>query len=89
MREEVTDQDVQNITDGASKLGDKIIETAAELEASTTSIIYACMSVTLFIIKRGVTSGLVNKENAMPMAERVCKDFLLDDLQEFIDNYEK
>lgn len=89
MRKEVTDQDVQNIMDNAKKLGEKIIETAAELEVSTPSIINACMSVTLFIIERGVTSGLVNKENAMPMAERVCKDFLLDDLQEFIDNCEK
>lgn len=89
MRKEVTDQDVQNIMDNASKLGEKIIETAAELEASTTSIINACMSVTLFIIKRAVTSGIIDVENALPMAEEVCKGFLLDDLQEFIDNYEK
>lgn len=89
MRKEVTDQDVQNTMDNAKKLGEKIIETAVELEASRLSTINACMSVTLFIIKLAVTSGIIDVEDAMPMAERVCKGFLLDDLQEFIDNYEK
>lgn len=89
MRKEVTDQDVQNIMDNAKKLGEKIIETAVELKASRLSTINACMSVTLFIIKLAVTSGIIDVENALPMAEEVCKGFLLDDLQEFIDNYEK
>lgn len=89
MRKEVTNQELQNITDNAQKLGEKIIEAAAELEAKTPSIIYACMSVALFITKRAVASGIVDVENAIPMAEKAFKDFIYDDLQEFIDNYEK
>lgn len=89
MRKEVTDQYVQNIMDNAQKLGEKIIEAAAELEAKTPSVIYACMSVALFITKRAVASGIIDVENAIPMAERAFKDFIYDDLLEFIDNYKK
>ena len=88
-KEELKDQDVKNVMDNAKKLGDKIIETANELELPAPSIIYACLTVTTYIIEHSVKSGIVTKENAMPMAERACKAFILDDLQEFIDNYEK
>lgn len=86
---EATDKLVQDITDNANSLGMKIIDAANELNASEPSVIYACMTVALFIIKHSVEKGIINKKKALPMAANAFNSFLFEDLKEFIENYEK